>query len=71
MASRPDEPGRTGIGPEESDTPPDDLPDIPNIPGDGGVLDPDDDGDLPPGGPEDEDVGTETADISGPVPGDD
>ena len=63
MASRPDEPGCTGIGPEESDTPPDDLP---NIPGDGDVLDPE-----PPDGPEGAEIGTETADISGAVPGDD
>ena len=70
MASRPDEPGRTGFGPEQSDTPPDDLPDIPNLPGEGGGID-GDGGDLRPGEPDDEDIGTETADISGPVPGDD
>jgi hypothetical protein len=48
MVSRPDEPGRSGLGPEESDTPPDDLPDLPDVPDggdlpdDGGLLDPDD-----------------------------
>jgi hypothetical protein len=70
VASRPDEPGRTSIGPQESDTPPDDLPDIPTLPGDGGGFDPDD-GDLRPGELDHEDIGVETADISGPVPGDD
>jgi hypothetical protein len=47
MASRPDQPNRGGLGPEESDTPPDDLPDLPNVPDDGdlphdgGLLEPD------------------------------
>lgn len=50
MASRPDQPARQGLGPEETDTPPDDLPDLPDvpaggdIPGDDGLLAPDDDG---------------------------
>jgi hypothetical protein len=36
-------------------------------------LDPDDEGDLPPDAPEDEEgpIGVDGADISGPVPGDD
>ena len=42
MASRPDRPARQGLGPEETDTPPDDLPDLPDVPAEGDT--PDDDG---------------------------
>jgi hypothetical protein len=37
MVSRPDEPGRSGLGPDQSDTPPDDLPELPRVPDDADV----------------------------------
>jgi hypothetical protein len=62
MTPTPQEPGRTGLGPEQSDTPPDDLPDLPDVPDGDDVL---------PGVPGSEELGTRGGDISGPVPGDD
>jgi hypothetical protein len=46
VVSRPDEPVPGGLGPEESDTPPGDLPDLPDVPG--GEDLPDEDGLLAP-----------------------
>jgi hypothetical protein len=67
MALRPDEPGRTGLGPDQSDTPPDDLPDLRDVP-DGREL-PEDEGRT--GTDDPGTIGADGADISGPVPGDD
>jgi hypothetical protein len=48
MVSRPDDPIPGGLGPDEGDIPPEDVPDIPDplpgpdLPDRGGLLDPDD-----------------------------
>jgi hypothetical protein len=48
MVSRPDEPIPGGLGPDEGDIPSEDIPDLPDpldtpdLPDDGGLLDPDD-----------------------------
>jgi hypothetical protein len=48
MVSRPDEPIPRGLGPDEGDIPPEDIPDmpdtleLPDVPDDGELFDPDD-----------------------------